>query len=309
MALLSEALRLTQWFDVFPLRPDGKPHYNCDDCAMSKGNSCPTPELMMSCSCMLCHSFYASSHDAEIVSAMWVEGELALCGRPLAVEQLIGIETGLGFIVVDFDKHGDHDGTATFERWREEKGTDGRVLLGNTWIARTGSHGLHFYYRLPEGMLVRNGQPLGTVGVDIKGAGGYVVAPPSRKENGGQYTWLRGPDECEMAPIHPDLLEAIVSRPERKAPSIERLTDRTATLNLFQWFMNTFPMGGGNRNNYLFQASCVAGECVELGFLDMEYARSYLAETATDAGLRHGEIRATVASGLNRGINNIRGTA
>jgi len=294
VSLLNEALRLTDWFDVFPLGPGGKPLANCDDCSRSGGNACPTPEAMEKCKCDYCHSYYRAAGADKWREIRWPE------------TALIGIRTGRGFVVVDFDKHGTHDGTDTFNRWRDEG------LLRSTWTAHTGGDGLHFYYALPEGIEIRNGQPQGTVGVDIKGDGGYVVAPPSQKRNcAGVYSWHpnHAPGDRTMAPIHPALLEAIVSRPERRAPSIERMTDRTATLNLFYWFMNTFPMGGGNRNNYLFQASCVAGECVELGFLGEGAAIDLLKETARDAGLRDGETRATIASGINRGVNNIRGIA
>lgn len=296
--LLPDALRLTQWFEVFPLRPDGKPLYNCDACAMSKGNSCPTVPAMEECACTTCHSFYRASSERSEVDRLWVGNGMCAPHE----DYLIGIRTGADFLVVDFDKHGAHDGTATFDRWKAEG------LLRNTWIARTGGGGLHFYYRLDDGLEIRNGQPLGTVGVDIKGQGGYVVAPPSRKEGATQgYTWLRGPETGDMAPIHPELLEAVVARPDRRAPSVEQEYSEGATLNLFHWFINTFPPTGGNRNNFLFQASCVAGECIAIGVLAEHLAKDLLKETAIDAGLRLGEIRATISSGLNRGQNNVLG--
>jgi hypothetical protein len=48
-------------------------------------------------------------------------------------------------------------------------------VLPPTWVVHTPSGGRHYYYRSPE--------PLRSAklpdGVDLKGAGGYVVAPPS----------------------------------------------------------------------------------------------------------------------------------
>lgn len=291
MSLLDAALRLTEWFEVFPLGPNGKPLPNCDDCARSKGNSCPTVEDMKKCPCLRCHSFYVASGELGQVRALWEDLN----------DSLIGIRTGADFLVVDFDKHGDHDGTDTFRRWYDEG-----VLLP-TVSANTGGGGLHLYYRLPSDLEIRNGQPLGTVGVDIKGEGGYVVAAPSRKENSDRsYTWRRPPWSYEMAEIHPQLLETIVARPERRAPSIERMNDKPATRNLFHWFVGTFPMSGGNRNNHLFQAACVLGECIALKSVPELEGRQELMEVARSAGLREGEIRATIASGVNRGVNNIR---
>ncbi len=50
--------------------------------------------------------------------------------------------------------------------------------LADTYTVRSGGRGLpHFYWRLPEGMAVRSrSRP----GVDLRGEGSYVVAPPTR---------------------------------------------------------------------------------------------------------------------------------
>jgi hypothetical protein len=81
----------------------------------------------------------------------------------------IGIVTGQYrdgfFIVLDFDPRNGGD-------WYADVGED---VLPPTWVVHTPSGGRHYYYKSPE--------PLRSAklpdGVDLKGAGGYVVAPPS----------------------------------------------------------------------------------------------------------------------------------
>ena len=70
--------------------------------------------------------------------------------------------------------------------------------LPTTWIAQSGSGGLHAYFRHP-------GHPIGNrklpgIG-DLRADGGYVVAPPSLHASGGCYEWLSGlaPWEAKLA--------------------------------------------------------------------------------------------------------------
>jgi hypothetical protein len=81
----------------------------------------------------------------------------------------IGIVTGRYrdgyFIVLDFDPRNGGD-------WWDDVGED---LLPPTWVVHTPSGGRHFYYKTTE--LVRCAKL--PDGVDLRGEGGYVVAPPS----------------------------------------------------------------------------------------------------------------------------------
>jgi hypothetical protein len=90
----------------------------------------------------------------------------------------IGIVTGevSGIVVVDADGEA---GVAELERWG----------YPTTWTARSGSGGVHAYFRYP-GYPVRNRKIQG-IG-DLLANGGYIVAPPSRHVSGGSYEWLPG---------------------------------------------------------------------------------------------------------------------
>ncbi|MDO9231666.1 MAG: bifunctional DNA primase/polymerase [bacterium] len=56
-----------------------------------------------------------------------------------------------------------------------------------TLVAKTGGDGWHYYYNFIDG--VRNKTRIGDKLVDIRGEGGYVIAPPSKHKSGKCYEW------------------------------------------------------------------------------------------------------------------------
>jgi hypothetical protein len=85
----------------------------------------------------------------------------------------VGIRTGeaSGFFVVDVDpKAGGHHELTRLERYNGQ--------LPVTRTVRTGSMGRHFYFRMPDFAIRNNARKLAD-GIDIRGTGGMVVAPPS----------------------------------------------------------------------------------------------------------------------------------
>jgi len=108
----------------------------------------------------------------------------------------VGIVTGeiSNLIVLDVDpKHG---GDATLERLEHRFRP-----LSATAEAVTGGGGRHLYFAHP-GWLTRNRAGLAQ-GIDLRGDGGYVVAPPSIHPSGRPYAWVpgHGPDEITLAPL------------------------------------------------------------------------------------------------------------
>ena len=91
-----------------------------------------------------------------------------------------------------------------------------------TLQALTGSRGKHFYFEHP-GKPVKNGVAL-LPGLDIRGDGGLVVAPPSIHVSGQRYEW-DGLDEFADTPVLPSpswLLELIYGkRPDGDKPRFE----------------------------------------------------------------------------------------
>ena len=99
----------------------------------------------------------------------------------------VGIITGRvsnNLIVIDFD---DKEKFKWFmDRLQREEGLL-YAVLNHTWIVETGK-GYHVYLRLRNG-IERTHVRL-VEGVDVKGEGGYVVAPPSIHPSGKQYVFL-----------------------------------------------------------------------------------------------------------------------
>lgn len=103
----------------------------------------------------------------------------------------LGIVTGKisGLVVLDIDG----------ERGRHS--LQGRELPV-TPVARTGA-GWHYYFTHP-GRRVENAVGI-LPGVDLRGDGGYVVAPPSVHQSGQRYEWMLDPWGTPLAPL-PDWL-------------------------------------------------------------------------------------------------------
>jgi Bifunctional DNA primase/polymerase, N-terminal/AAA domain len=144
----------------------------------------------------------AATADAEKVRRWWTEEH---------PDAGVGIVTGpgSGLWVLDVD---DPDSLAELEERHER--------LPATLTSITGSGGYHLFFRWPAGAEVRNdaGRRLGP-GLDVRGEGGFVVAPPTLHPNGAEYAWDLGePEEPADAPAW--LLELVTreeARPERPA--------------------------------------------------------------------------------------------
>ncbi len=93
----------------------------------------------------------------------------------------VGIATGpeSGILVLDIDgKQGEQSLIDLAQRG---------FALPDTYTVRTGSGGQHHYFDWPEGTDVRNSARKIAPGLDIRGVGGLVAAPPSLHKSGRRY--------------------------------------------------------------------------------------------------------------------------
>lgn len=122
----------------------------------------------------------------------------------------VGLCTGHEFFVIDCDKLEEWDGTALFVKMMAERG----VSL-STATAVTGGGGTHFCFGYDsEIVAVRNQQAMmvsgrRVTGIDVRGEGGYIVAPPSVHESGKTYEWRVDLSLCRAA--DPQLIEIVAS--------------------------------------------------------------------------------------------------
>lgn len=130
-----------------------------------------------------------ASSDPEQIRAWWTKWPYAN----------IGIATGNashGLVVIDLDvdKEKGVDGRESLRSWEAQHG-----VLPATLCSITGRGGNHLLYYSMQRVRNRTGV---LPGVDVRGDGGYIVAPPSIHANGQRYQW------CENCSIR-DLLDGI----------------------------------------------------------------------------------------------------
>lgn len=116
------------------------------------------------------HGIKDGSSDAVEVAKLFAPYSEAYCPN-------IGIVTGEisgGIIVIDCDRHGGADGPGVFSEWLREN-----HLSSGNYVVETPGNGLHYYYRTPLAKFIKNSTSKLLPGVDVRGEGGSITAPPS----------------------------------------------------------------------------------------------------------------------------------
>jgi len=213
------------------------------------------------------HGLYDATTEVELVTSWWTSFP----------DANIGIACGFpGPDVLDIDVKDGVPGVASANRIAHEG-----MTAGYFWRVKTPSGGLHLYY---EG----TGQMSGSArksGIDFRGKGGYVLAPPSVLDNGTYSVEIRRSmtgKTVNWTKIR-DFLE-----PPRK---VERGTDgfRTDGFDGLLHYMETCQEGGRNNSLYSITRAFVDEGASEADFAD-------LAAAAERAGLTAHEIDNTMRS-------------
>jgi putative DNA primase/helicase len=194
-----------------------------------------------------------ASH-SQLHSASWWAGDPAAN---------VGVATGSTsrLAVIDMDVKGAHNGPLEFARFAAQ-GRGGLPLPAGPWV-RTPSGGCHFWLRTPEGVAVPE-RPGILPGVDVKGDGGLVVAPPSMALRGVPgpeghsepvpvpYSWAGCPCSVPAAPGW--LLPWLASAPSLGTAAPTPAGDGGGELDLAQLEASGIPRG--QRNSTLYRAAC-----------------------------------------------------
>lgn len=186
-------------------------------------------------------------------------------------------------------------------------------------LVRTG-HGWHLWYA-SSGLPNRVGV---IAGVDWRGTGGLVVAPPSLHATGRRYRFAQPYGGKPLPPV-PEVLARLVRPPappaapravptEMKAVNLGRygLAALTGEVRRIQAAPRPAYAGGrrvtgGGRNQALVRAAFRLGQLAAgNGGLDAHVVWPQLADAATSVGLGHREARRTIASGWRAGLRHPR---
>jgi hypothetical protein len=217
----------------------------------------------------------------------------------------IGLPTGIvnGVVIIETDTIEGHgvDGAASLAQLEAKHGPLPETLKG---ISPSGS--IHRYFEHPDnGVKIRNSASEIGAGIDVRGDGGMVIAPPS-----SGYRWLnRNP----IAPLPAWLIDLTREKPptisQRAVAAIPIASGYSSTYGQaaleseIESLANTAP---GARNDALNRASFNLHQLVADGELDGGEVARQLIDAARVNGLVDDDgiraVMATIASGRRAGL-------
>jgi Bifunctional DNA primase/polymerase, N-terminal len=237
-----------------------------------------------------------------------------------------GIELGrAGLVVIDADRHGSADGVAAFEALTRRHG----LPVGPVTI--TAGCGLHYVFRQPDGERFRNRRGRLPEGIDVRGAGGWVVAPGSVRADGA--VWQSASDTPPLRDAFPDgvprvpgwIANLIQGRPNqndcasaREPPAIPRSEpvspSRHAAYAKVALARNAVELAAaqtGGRNNLANAIAFRMGRMVARGWIDRRPVIDALLHACQANGLTRDDgmqaVRGTLERGLAAGMTNPHG--
>lgn len=173
----------------------------------------------------------------------------------------IGIATGktengkyITVIDLDINEEKKKNGLAECEKWQ----SDNKKPFPTTLTARTGRGGMHLYYISDEEYrCTTNLLP----GVDVRGEGGYIVAPPSIHPNGTAYSWTDETFTIEKISQSDSNIDCFLKQERQKAANDQLFLRQpkgtkkptSLPLNTLDTFISGLNFVIGSRNDSLFR--------------------------------------------------------
>ncbi|MFI6336233.1 bifunctional DNA primase/polymerase [Streptomyces sp. NPDC050535] len=224
------------------------------------------------------HGVYDASTDPRRIrslftAAPWATGYGIACGLP--PYHLIGI---------DLDTKSGTESSAALR----ELALRHLFTIPETVVVLTPSGGRHLWLSGPPDVAVPNSASRLAPGIDVRGAGGYLVGPGSRTDHGA-YSTAPGTAHLAPAPCPPALLRLLLPPPRHAKPTDSTPADvHGQGQGLIQFVLAAH---AGQRNTRLFWAACRAYEN-GIG----PALTPALIDAAVHTGLTLREARSTVAS-------------
>lgn len=232
-----------------------------------------------------CGRFGHGVHDATtdptrvrelFAAAPWSTGYGIACGLP--PHHLIG---------VDLDTEPGTTSPTRSSAALRELALRHLFTIPETVVVLTPSGGRHLWLTGPPDAVVPNSAGRLAPGIDIRGAGGYLVGPGSRTDH-GRYATAPGTAHLTPAPCPTALLRLLLPPPAPPSTGDQGQGVHSHGHGLIQFVLAAHE---GQRNTRLFWAACRAYE----NGLGPTLATPLL-HAATHTGLPEHEARATIAS-------------
>lgn len=199
-----------------------------------------------------------------------------------------------------------HGGKQSLAGLRESDQAPPRTLYANS-----GGGGWHLYYDRGGHEVHNTTNRVGTEelsGLDLRGEGGYIVAPPSGHRSGGRYSWVPGTDAIVAIPawmaerrvVEPTVAPRLLERRERLATYARSALDGECR--------RVASAAEGARNDALNRAAFALGTLVGAGVLAQDLVVESLARAAAvasrsgDQPLGERDAMRSIRSGLSAGM-------
>lgn len=213
----------------------------------------------------------------------------------------IGLATGRrsGVIVIDLDGEEAED---NYGRLLLAHGSPGAEWCTDGATVRTGS-GWHLYFAPPD-VEVRNSASKIGKGIDVRGDGGYVVAPPSIHPSGRVYVWRDEVPERGLPTLAPKWVDLVTPPPPPPRLAMPAPTGfdggstpygNKALENILSE-LAAAPVG--TRNDSLNRTVYRLVQLADAGHLDLDKAIGVARLVASEIGLSDDEIDGTIESAV-----------
>src|SRR5262249_51028241 len=92
--------------------------------------------------------------------------------------------------------------------------------MPKTPCVKTGGGGRHLYFKWSPAVEIKNRAKVASLSIDVRGTGGYVLAPPSNHKSGNLYEWEDSSAETTLAEA-PEWVIAFVQSKSPAAPALD----------------------------------------------------------------------------------------